>query len=79
MTKLVVLELIGNSIDRGFDSTLEVGEVGERPQLRERGTLPANPQLQETLQYWESCYGVLDRARGSLRRLKPKGISYGNE
>ncbi|MGC9505668.1 tetratricopeptide repeat protein [Baaleninema sp.] len=74
MAKLVVLELIGNSIDGGFDSILEIGEAGERPQLRERGKLPANPALQAQLQAWQDAYSRL----GPQRRLKPKSIEYRN-
>ncbi|WP_159790736.1 CHAT domain-containing tetratricopeptide repeat protein [Sodalinema gerasimenkoae] len=77
MTKLVVLHLIGDLETRGFEVILEVGEVGSRPQLRVKGTLPASPELGERVRsHWQDHYGTFTRSQTA--RIKPKLMGMGH-
>ncbi|HBB30785.1 MAG TPA: hypothetical protein DDZ80_02240 [Cyanobacteria bacterium UBA8803] len=72
MGKLVVLELDGNFKEQGVRVTLEVGEESAPHQIKLKGGLPANPDLDTHIQnHWENYRSV-----EKVYRIKPKKITH---
>jgi CHASE2 domain-containing sensor protein len=59
MKKLVVLKLVGNC-QQGVQITVEIGEERHRPDMSQRGELPANPVLLKLYENWRQRYRQLD-------------------
>jgi len=57
--KLVVLKLGDGSFAQGFPVTLQIGEETARPSTEVTGNLPANPEIFQTYQQWQSAYRQL--------------------
>lgn len=76
MGKLVVLELLGNLSDRGFEVTLEIGEEGDRASAKFFGKLPANSDLANSVrQHWEQEYRPLGIPH-TFRAIQAKKIRH---
>lgn len=72
MSKLVILKLDGDLEQHGFRVTLEIGKENARPNLEIRGSLPASPDLVNSLNHWQNKYWSL----ATNNRIKPKEIIY---
>ncbi len=59
MGKLVVLKLGDGSFEQGFPVTLQIGEETTRPSTEVTGNLPANLEIFQTYQQWQSAYRQL--------------------
>ncbi|NJL57924.1 CHAT domain-containing protein [bacterium] len=74
--QLVILKLDGDLREKGFRTTLSIGQESDRyiaMPTEAIGNLPAAPELAELLQeHWEEKY----RNVGSPSRIKPKRIIY---
>jgi CHASE2 domain-containing sensor protein len=55
MAKRVVLRMDG-TLEQGFQATLEIGEIGCLPDVEATGSLPAAPELLESLEQWRTLY-----------------------
>ncbi|MEM9541396.1 MAG: CHASE2 domain-containing protein [Cyanobacteria bacterium P01_E01_bin.42] len=74
----MVFRLDGNLEEQGFRVTLEVGEVGQHPQLELVGSLPADRELSELLkEHWLENYRPLGAPYSRI--LKPQKIVYGSK
>jgi CHAT domain/WD domain, G-beta repeat len=56
MKKLVILQFDGD-FSTGYKVTLEVGDDGERPDVRKRGELPPALDVVRSFQEWRNIYG----------------------
>jgi uncharacterized protein YjbI with pentapeptide repeats len=56
MKKLVILQFDGD-FSTGYKVTLEVGDDGERPDVRKRGELPPALDVVRSFQEWRKIYG----------------------
>ncbi|NJO30573.1 MAG: hypothetical protein HC874_25815, partial [Richelia sp. SL_2_1] len=56
MKKLVILQFDGD-FSTGYKVTLEVGDDGERPDVRKRGELPTALDVMQSFQEWRKIYG----------------------
>ncbi|NJM24016.1 MAG: myosin kinase, partial [Richelia sp. SM1_7_0] len=70
MKKLVILQFDGD-FSRGYKVTLEVGDDGERPDVRIRGELPTALDVMQSIQEWRKIYrSVYGQSRIKVNAVK---------
>ncbi|MBE9098308.1 substrate-binding domain-containing protein [Vacuolonema iberomarrocanum] len=75
MTKLVVLKVGNGSFDQGFPVTLQISDEGKLPHVERQGSLPANSELPQLYEQWQSVYS---QSGGMRIRVPPQvtNVSY---
>ncbi|NJL10175.1 MAG: hypothetical protein HC908_08420 [Calothrix sp. SM1_7_51] len=72
MGKLVVLKLMENNVDQGFQVILQISSDFGRITTEMKGYLPPVPEIFEHHQSWQLAYRGLDASLNKSQRIKLK-------